>query len=100
MTGQVANPPAPRPLDLYAVSIESGVVKVDTRNKIRRIQSYVDAVLMLGDLYVRQGRASQAQALYERSLARTDIPPGLREPISQRLNLLKKNSAQEEKLKE
>ena len=38
MTGQVVNPPAPRPLDLYAVNIESGVVKVDTRNKIRRGQ--------------------------------------------------------------
>lgn len=38
MTGQVVNPPAPRPLDLYAVTIESGVVKVDTRNKIRRLQ--------------------------------------------------------------
>ncbi len=34
--GQVLNPPAPRPLDLFAVSIEDGQVVVDTGQKIER----------------------------------------------------------------
>jgi cytochrome b6-f complex iron-sulfur subunit len=36
LTGAVLNPPAPRPLDLYAVAIEGGIVRVDTRRRIRR----------------------------------------------------------------
>jgi len=36
MTGQVLSPPAPRALDLFPVSIEGGVVRVDTRKKVRR----------------------------------------------------------------
>jgi cytochrome b6-f complex iron-sulfur subunit len=36
ITGQVINPPAPRPLDYYAVRIENGVVKVDTRRRLSR----------------------------------------------------------------
>jgi cytochrome b6-f complex iron-sulfur subunit len=36
ITGAVLNPPAPRPLDLLAVRIENGVVKVDTRKRRRR----------------------------------------------------------------
>jgi len=32
----VMSPPAPRALDTYKVIIEDGVVKVDTRHKIRR----------------------------------------------------------------
>jgi hypothetical protein len=36
MTGQVLSPPAPRPLDVYAIRIESGVVKVGTRQRLRR----------------------------------------------------------------
>ncbi len=34
--GSVISPPAPRPLDLYAVRIENGIVKVDTSRKTRR----------------------------------------------------------------
>jgi cytochrome b6-f complex iron-sulfur subunit len=34
--GAVVNPPAPRPLDLFTVSVDSGVVKVDTGRLIRR----------------------------------------------------------------
>jgi len=34
--GQVLNPPAPRPLDLFMVRIENGIVKVDTRQPVRR----------------------------------------------------------------
>jgi cytochrome b6-f complex iron-sulfur subunit len=34
--GAVLNPPAPRPLDLFQVAIESGQVTVDTGDKIRR----------------------------------------------------------------
>jgi cytochrome b6-f complex iron-sulfur subunit len=36
ITGAVSGPPAPRPLDLLAVRIENGIVKVDTRRRIRR----------------------------------------------------------------
>ncbi len=36
MTGDVKSPPAPRPLDLLALTIEGGVVKVDTRKRIQR----------------------------------------------------------------
>ena len=36
ITGQVLSPPAPRPLDLYAIRIENGVVKVDTRQRLQR----------------------------------------------------------------
>ncbi|MEY2818074.1 MAG: ubiquinol-cytochrome c reductase iron-sulfur subunit [Chloroflexota bacterium] len=37
--GTVENPPAPRPLDLFALTIENGEIKVDTGNIIQR-QSY------------------------------------------------------------
>ena len=37
--GTVQNPPAPRPLDLFALTIENGEVKVDTGNIIQR-QTY------------------------------------------------------------
>jgi len=37
--GTVENPPAPRPLDLFALTIKDGEVKVDTGNLIQR-QSY------------------------------------------------------------
>jgi cytochrome b6-f complex iron-sulfur subunit len=36
ITGEVQGPPAPRPLDLLAVRIENGIVKVDTRRRLRR----------------------------------------------------------------
>jgi len=34
--GIVENPPAPRPLDLFALAIEDGEIKVDTGNLIQR----------------------------------------------------------------
>ena len=34
--GDVLSPPAPRPLDLFPVRIENGIVKVDTRTPQRR----------------------------------------------------------------
>lgn len=34
--GQVLSPPAPRPLDLFAVRIENGIVKVDTSRTLTR----------------------------------------------------------------
>ena len=40
--GIVENPPAPRPLDLFAVSLENGEVKVDTGNLLQR-QSFESA---------------------------------------------------------
>lgn len=42
MQGTVKNPPAPRPLDLFAVSIVAGEVKVDTSTPIQR-QTYETA---------------------------------------------------------
>jgi cytochrome b6-f complex iron-sulfur subunit len=36
ITGAVLAPPAPRPLDLYPVRIENGIVKVDTSHRVRR----------------------------------------------------------------
>jgi cytochrome b6-f complex iron-sulfur subunit len=36
ITGQVLSAPAPRPLDFYAIRIENGVVKVDTRQRLQR----------------------------------------------------------------
>ncbi len=36
ITGQVLSPPAPRPLDLFAVRIENDIVKVDISRPIRR----------------------------------------------------------------
>ena len=38
ITGEVLSPPAPRPLDLFAVRIENGIVKVDTSKVSRRSQ--------------------------------------------------------------
>jgi cytochrome b6-f complex iron-sulfur subunit len=35
-TGAVLNPPAPRPLDLLAVRIENGIVKIDVSKRQRR----------------------------------------------------------------
>ena len=36
LTGDVKSPPAPRPLDLLPVSIEGGIVRVDTARKVKR----------------------------------------------------------------
>lgn len=36
ITGAVLAPPAPRPLDLYVVRIENGIVKVDTSRRLSR----------------------------------------------------------------
>ena len=36
INGEVTSPPAPRPLDLYEVRIENGIVKVDVSRPIRR----------------------------------------------------------------
>jgi cytochrome b6-f complex iron-sulfur subunit len=36
MHGDVLSSPAPRPLDLFSVQIENGIVKVDTAKPIRR----------------------------------------------------------------
>ena len=38
MTGEVENPPAPRPLDLFPVIIEDGLVKVNTSQPLSRQQ--------------------------------------------------------------
>jgi cytochrome b6-f complex iron-sulfur subunit len=34
--GEVLSPPAPRPLDLFPVRIENGIVKVDTTVPVKR----------------------------------------------------------------
>ena len=45
ITGQVLSPPAPRPLDLYPVRIENGIVKVDTSRRVRRSTFRFDQVV-------------------------------------------------------
>lgn len=42
MDGQVLNPPAPRPLDRFIVSIEDGQIRVDTGTTITRDQTSTD----------------------------------------------------------
>ncbi len=36
INGVVVSPPAPRPLDLYEIRIENGIVKVDLSRRVRR----------------------------------------------------------------
>lgn len=45
MDGQVINPPAPRPLDRFAVTIVDGIVKVDTSNPIQRDRTSADDLI-------------------------------------------------------
>jgi cytochrome b6-f complex iron-sulfur subunit len=45
ITGQVLNPPAPRPLDLFVVSIQDGQVIVDTSQPINRQNSETSQVV-------------------------------------------------------
>lgn len=46
ISGQVLAAPAPRPLDLLAVRIENGVIKVDTRQRRTRTEFRADQVVM------------------------------------------------------
>ncbi len=43
--GNVLNPPAPRALDLFAVRIENGIVKIDTSRTLKRKSFAVDQVI-------------------------------------------------------
>ena len=45
VTGEVVNPPAPRALDRFPVTIENGIVKVDTGQVIRRDHHSPDDVV-------------------------------------------------------
>lgn len=44
ITGDVINAPAPRALDIYPLTIENNIVKVDTRGPIKRSTFHVDQV--------------------------------------------------------
>jgi Rieske Fe-S protein len=44
ITGNVIEAPAPRPLDIYPITIENKIVKVDTRKPIKRNTFRVDQV--------------------------------------------------------
>jgi cytochrome b6-f complex iron-sulfur subunit len=44
ITGAVINPPAPRPLDIYPISIENNVVKVDTTKPLKRSEFRAEQV--------------------------------------------------------
>ncbi len=48
MDGTVINPPAPRPLDRFMVTIEGGIVKVDTGKAISRDKTSVDDLVYVG----------------------------------------------------
>ena len=43
--GEVISPPAPRPLDLYPIVIENGIIKVDTSKPIRRNEFKISQVV-------------------------------------------------------
>lgn len=43
--GDVVNAPAPRPLDLFAVTIDDGIVRVDTTKLTRRISFEPDQIV-------------------------------------------------------
>ena len=43
--GMVINPPAPRPLDRFPITIENGVIQVDTGNKIERDRTSPDDIV-------------------------------------------------------
>jgi len=45
ITGHVINAPAPRPLDMYPLTIENEIVKVDTRRTIKRSRFKRDQVV-------------------------------------------------------
>jgi len=45
ITGNVIDPPAPRPLDIYPVTIENNMITVDTRRPIKRSAFRVDQVI-------------------------------------------------------
>lgn len=48
MDGTVINPPAPRPLDRFAVTIVDGMVKVDTGKAISRDKTSADDLVYAG----------------------------------------------------
>ena len=43
--GEVISPPAPRALDIYKITIENNVVKVDTGNRIKRSQFAAEQII-------------------------------------------------------
>jgi cytochrome b6-f complex iron-sulfur subunit len=45
MRGEIISPPAPRPLDAFAVSIENNVVKVNTHRPIKRSEFQKEALV-------------------------------------------------------
>jgi cytochrome b6-f complex iron-sulfur subunit len=45
ITGDVINPPAPRALDIYPITIENRIIKVDTRKPIKRSRFRVEQVV-------------------------------------------------------
>jgi len=44
ITGDVINAPAPRALDIYPITIENQIIKIDTRQPIKRSRFLVDQV--------------------------------------------------------
>ena len=44
ITGNVIDAPAPRALDIYPITIENNIIKVDTRGPIKRSNYHVDQV--------------------------------------------------------
>jgi cytochrome b6-f complex iron-sulfur subunit len=45
ITGNVIDPPAPRALDIYPITIENNIIKVDTRKPIKRSEFKVEQVV-------------------------------------------------------
>jgi hypothetical protein len=50
LRAELHSPPAPRPLDLFPLAIESGTVKVDTRRRVQRSHLESDPVSGLWEI--------------------------------------------------
>ncbi len=57
---------------------------------IRRNASYIDAISLLGDIYLKQGNTREARAVYEGALKNGRLPPDEREFLESRIMALSK----------
>ena len=45
MNGDIQNPPAPKALDYYPITIEKGIIKVDVGTKIQRDRFSIEQIV-------------------------------------------------------
>ena len=58
---------------------------------LERSPDHLDSVQMLGQIYERAGRRSEAAALYERTASRTGLPADVQTALRSRMELLRQN---------